>query len=153
MVGMVQVMMGMGGGATANLADHTVTGWEASEPNPSPPPATIWNPGTATYSILTDGRAYGNGTTGDGGSGTNTYYSGEWLVSGNASDCEVMFTVTSGTLSGGTTGTWLSCAADNNFFIVNSTSTAKTTVVTVQVRDKDTLVVLASCSITLTVSR
>ena len=155
MVGFAQVMMGASAGPLANLANHTVQGWEQSEANPTPPPAVTYIPAVATYYIDAAGTARGIGTSGDGGAGTFATYAGEWLVSGNAGNCEVRATLSSGTVNAGSdaTGSWLVCSTNRSWTINWAIAGSKTTVLIIEIRNKNTLAILATATITLTCSR
>jgi hypothetical protein len=129
MTGFMQVMMGNSGGIVVDIDDHTISGTAT---------------GSATYFIDAAGTARGIGT-----GLTNTTYSGEWLLVGSASDYEVRVTIVSGTLTSGTTGSWLSCGSDRNWSITSSVG--KTTVLTVEIRNAASLAVLDTATITLQV--
>jgi hypothetical protein len=148
---MMQVMMGMGDdGIQAFLQNHTVTG--TPEPNPSPPPADLGT--SCSFSFKSDGTVFGS--PGYLGTSTPAPGVGEWLTSGTVSDFELFVSETSGTVSGGvTTGalsTWQAMTSDLTYGILTTGSLNKTTVINCQIRNKTTLVVLATCDITLTIS-
>jgi hypothetical protein len=151
MVGMTQVMMGMGDAPLATLQDHTITG--TPEPNDFPPPAYT---GTSCFFRFNAAGTLSLGP-GYGGTATPAVLAGEWLTYGSAADCELFVTATSGTPSGGsiTTGaldTWQAMTTNLQYGITTGGTLSKTTVLACQVRDKNTLAVLATCSITLSIS-
>jgi hypothetical protein len=84
----------------------------------------------------------------DGGGG------GSWMVGlgGVASDYEIMWTNTSGTLSTGTAGVWLNLGTTRIFDVQRTTVGGKSCTGTVQIRRASDSVVLASGSITIQAS-
>lgn len=96
---------------------------------------------TATYIIDNDGRVK------DG----NSAILESWLISGTNSSYEVRATVVSGTLTSGSTGSWLSCASDASWSLVNSlqNNSVKTCVLTIEIRLASTGVVQDSATVTL----
>ena len=75
-----------------------------------------------------------------------------WLLGGGtASNYEVRATVSSGTLSSGTTGSWLSCGTTRTWSISNSArdNSTVTSVLTIQIRLASTGVVQDSATVTL----
>ena len=75
-----------------------------------------------------------------------------WLLGGGVnSDYEVMATVTSGTLTSGTTDSWLSCATTRTWTKLNNAqnNSTVTVVLTVQIRDVATATVRDTATITL----
>jgi hypothetical protein len=60
-------------------------------------------------SVLFQENGIFSGTTDGGGTGTSPY---NWLVSGQNTDVEIFFHVTSGTLTGATQDTWLVLSSD-----------------------------------------
>jgi hypothetical protein len=96
---------------------------------------------TASYVIASDGKVKNQAGT----------ILESWLLSGSASSFEVRATVTSGTLTSGTTGSWLACSSDRTWSITNSAANNSTVsvVMTVEIRNASTLVVADSATITL----
>lgn len=96
---------------------------------------------TASYSINSDGRVRDQ---------SNTILE-TWLLSGVNSSYEVRATLVSGTLTSGTTGSWLACSTTRTWSVVNSASdnSVKTVVLTVEIRLASTGVVQDSATITL----
>ena len=79
---------------------------------------------------------------------------GNWVVpTTSASKYEAMATVTSGTLSSGTTGLFISCAANPTWTKNTSARGTFTAVITVDIRLIGTTTVLTSASITLTATQ
>lgn len=136
------------------LSSHSIIGYQQSEPNPFPPPAVVWDNAAATFTAFNDGTARGVGSNGTNGTGTNDLYPGEWLVSGNASDFEIMATVTSGSVSGGSaaTGVWLNLGTTRFWHKVYAGVGGQTAVILVQIRPVGGAV-MASGSMTLTATR
>lgn len=83
----------------------------------------------------------------DGGAEAEVY---DWLLGGNAANVDVRVTPTSGFFSTGTTGTWLNLGTSRNFTRQWSGGLAVNTVQsTVELRNANTAVVLATATITL----
>lgn len=115
-------------GTIVSISDATYSDTEAS-----PDPASV------TLTMLNDG-------TGSGG-----FDSVPWLVGGtNGSAFEVRATVTSGSLSSGTTGSWLALSATRSWTVTRSSLGGKTCTFTLEVRDAATQTVQDTASITLT---
>lgn len=117
---------GGGGGGSVSISDLTVLGTGTSS-------------ATAYYQLSNDG---------------NIYYSNEigthsWLVSGSAGDFEVRATVTSGSLTSGTTGSWLSLGSAVTWSLVQTGVGGTSAVLLIQIRDASSLSVLDSANITL----
>lgn len=74
---------------------------------------------------------------------------GTWLVSGSAADAEIRFTVVTGSLSFGTTGTWLALSTTRSWGCQAFAGGVKNCTGTLQIRDKNTLVVLATSSVSI----
>lgn len=137
---------------TATLTAHPVAAVEWPETNPFPPPAQIWNAGTATIRLENTGIA-AKFETDNVGNDNRTNFGGEWLLTGVASDFEVFATVTSGTLDFGTTGSWLNLGTTRDWGISNATVTAKNATVQLQIRRVSDAAVQATASMTLQVTR
>lgn len=74
----------------------------------------------------------------------------DWKTgTGVGADYDIRWTNTSGSLSSGTVGTWLSLGSNRVFGVVRTISGTKTCVGTVEIRNATTLAVLATGSITL----
>jgi len=82
--------------------------------------------------------------------GINPYFIENWVTpTSAAADYEAFITVTSGSLTGGTTGSWVALSSTRSWYI-QSTSTGTTTCVfTVQIRRVGTVTVLDTATITL----
>lgn len=87
----------------------------------------------------------------------NTGYSTleTWLLSGSASAYEVRATLSSGTLSSGTTGTWENLGTSRSWTVADSTLDPymSEAVIVVEIRDATTLLVLDTATITLQAER
>lgn len=88
---------------------------------------------------------------------SNTAYSTleTWLLSGAASAYEVRATLSSGTLSSGTTGTWENLGTSRSWTVVDSTFDPymSEAVIVVEIRDATTLLILDTATITLQAER
>jgi hypothetical protein len=131
---------------TGALAASGVFGQSAPAPSVSISDATVSDTaiGTAiaSYSINSDGTVR---TSSDD-------ILQSWLLGGGTnSNYDVMATVTSGTLSSGTTGSWLNCGTTRTWALTNglSNNSVKTAVFTLQMRLASTGVVQDSAVITL----
>lgn len=105
-----------------------------------------FSPVTATsgYRLNTNGKVYQN----DQGS---YLYIEDWVTpNGAAASYECYVTVTSGTLSSGTSGSWLSLGTTRDWTVAQSSIGTKTCTFTVDIRKIGTTTVLDSATITLT---
>lgn len=123
-----------------NITDHLISDSQSG-------------PGTATVSLafLSSGalRGYRENL------GGNIFYSGEWLVSGPASNYSVQITNLSGDvgmLSGPASDTWLNLATSREWFLGTSGENILTVTFDAQIRLDSTLQVLDTASITLDVT-
>ena len=85
-----------------------------------------------------------------------TYSTAEtWLLSGAASNYEVRATLSLGTLSSGTTGTWQNLGTSSSWTVACSTFDASPSeaIISVEIRDATTLLVLDTATITLSAER
>lgn len=103
-------------------------------------------PATATngYRLNSNGKVYTETPTG-------TYnYIEDWVTpNGAASSYECYVTVTSGTLSSGTSGSWLALSSTRDWTVTRTTLGTKTCTFTVDIRKVGTTTVLDSATITL----
>lgn len=78
-----------------------------------------------------------------------------WLLSGAASDYEVRVTLSLGTLSSGTTGTWQNLGTSRSWTVVagNSYPEIAEAEIVVEIRDATTLMILDTATITLQAER
>ena len=78
-----------------------------------------------------------------------------WLLSGAASDYEVRVTLSSGTLSSGTTGTWQNLGTSRSWTVVDTTfdGIISEADIVVEIRDATTLMILDSATINLQAER
>lgn len=109
--------------------------------------------GTITHSVADPSdasTAYFLNSTGSEASLPAGQVSNTWLLSGIASDYEVRATLTSGSLTSGTTGTWLSLGTSRSWTRDRNTAGVSQAVMTIEIRNATTLVVLDSASVTLT---
>ena len=101
---------------------------------------------TAGYQLTNTGKVQRNGT-GSGGSYVDVE---NWVnptsLAGAGYECKV--TIALGTLSSGTSGSWLALSSTRTWE-VSASSTTKSCTFTVEIRDAASLVVLASAVITL----
>lgn len=104
-------------------------------------------PSTATngYQLSNNGKVY---TQSPGG----TYnYIEDWVTPNSlASSYEALVTVTSGTLSSGTSGSWVALSSTQNWTVTRSTIGTKTCTFTVEIRKVGTTTVLDSATIDIT---
>ncbi len=134
-----------------NVTNHTISGAAWQETNSTPPPASLNRNGIAVLRVLNTGVLRGeasqSGIYPDGGSPafTTTNYSGEWLAAGSASDLDVRFTLTSGTVSGSATATYLNCATTRTW----TNQTGSPAVGTLEFRPAGGGAVVASATITM----
>ncbi len=100
---------------------------------------------TATYTLEADGDII-TATTGGG-----SVDAGDWIAPKGAAggNYEVMATVVSGSVSSGTTGSWLALSSDRTWTRSRATSGSDTVVLTIEIRRTGTTTVLASCTRTL----
>lgn len=90
-----------------------------------------------------------NTITTDGGT---IAISGEWLVGSNSgASFEAFVTVTAGTLTSGTTGSWVSLGTTQNWTKTQSATGASTVTFTIQIRETSTQIVRGTATITLDV--
>jgi hypothetical protein len=104
---------------------------------------------TATYTLESDGDVV-TATTGGG-----SVDAGDWIVpkASAPSDYEVRATLVSGTLSTGTTGSWLALSSNRSWTLQRVTVGAATQVtLTIEIR-KGSGAVLASATVTLDAER
>lgn len=76
-----------------------------------------------------------------------------WLPFGTASGYEARVTVTLGTLTSGTTGSWVSLGSSQEWYVEQGTVGTNTCDFTVEIRNATTLVVIDSAAITLEADR
>ena len=78
-----------------------------------------------------------------------------WLLSGAASDYEVRVTLSLGTLSSGTTGTWQNLGTSRSWTVVDTTfdGIISEADIVVEIRDATTLMILDTATITLQAER
>lgn len=128
-------------GLTANLTNHTITGL-----------GSVGGGFTSTASIRlkSNGNAEKDETDGSGGT-TTTPFSGEWQTSGANTDFECRMTTTSGSLSGGTAGSWLAMTGDNTWTRQRAPASPGTTTYTgtLEIRRISDSVVVATSAVTL----
>lgn len=76
---------------------------------------------------------------------------GDWITPKSAASAgyEVYATLNSGSLTGGTTGSWLALSSNRSWNVNQSTTGIKTAVIGLQIRKTGTTTVLASATITL----
>jgi hypothetical protein len=103
---------------------------------------------TATYTLESDGDVI---TATKGGGSVDA---GDWIAPKTSapSDYEVRATLDSGTLSTGTTGSWLALTSNRTWTVTRIAVGSETASITVEIR-KGSGATLASASITLTAER
>jgi hypothetical protein len=116
-----------------SISNQTITGSATSS-------AGAW------YYLTSGGQVQGSTIFG----GTSPFFIENWVTpTSAAADYEAFITVTSGSLTGGTTGSWVALSSTRSWYI-QSTSTGTTTCVfTVQIRQVGTATVLDTATITL----
>lgn len=78
---------------------------------------------------------------------------GQWLALGSAGDYECFVTVNSGTLTLGTSGSWLALSSSCEWYVSQATVGVKTANITVQIRRASSGTVLDSATIDLEAER
>lgn len=100
-------------------------------------------PATAGYGVYADGNAKQI-------VGASVTTLEAWInIASKASSYEVRATIVSGTVSTGTTGSWLALSSDQIWTRTSSAGSTNTTVLTVDIRKVSTGTVVATASITL----
>lgn len=79
---------------------------------------------------------------------------GTWLTAGTAGQFDVRATLNSGSLTAGTTGTWMSCSSTRTWTVevTANANTSQTANLTIEIRNGTTLEVLATATAVLTAS-
>lgn len=111
--------------------------------------STIAASTAAAYRLESDGDIMTSNFTGS----AVTVDSGDWIIPRGAAGgaYEVRVTVTSGTLTSGTTGSWLALSTNREWSVINNISgTISTVIMTVEIRSTSSGTVLGSATITLT---
>lgn len=107
--------------------------------------ATGISPATATngYRLNSNGKVY------DNGNGTYSFIE-DWVTpTGAASSYEALVTVTSGSLSSGTSGSWLALSSTRDWTVTRTSVGTNTCTFTVDIRKVGTTTVLDSATITI----
>jgi hypothetical protein len=99
---------------------------------------------TASCTYATAGTFTGSS---NGSTASNT--SGAWLTAGPASGLEIKADIVSGSVTAGTTGSWLSLASDRTWTKHQTPDGTSTVVLTVSIRNASTLEVLDSATVTI----
>lgn len=134
------LMTGTGSsGPSVSITDHYIFDDGASAGGAGLARLWLFNDGTAGYET-------------NWADPTDGLFSGEWLVSGNVSDCEARATVTSGTLSGGTSGSWLSLSSSLSWTRLRAINGVSTCIFTLEIRRTSDSTVLDTSTITLEAS-
>jgi hypothetical protein len=108
--------------------------------------ASAYSPSEATVGVRVGADGYLYVRT--GGSYTSRY---AWVPAGRAaSEYECQFTVSSGTLTSGSVGSWLACSAARTVELVRSVVGSESVVFTLEIRDVSTPADLTSAQITIT---
>jgi len=124
-----------GGGAVLALSSHNVS------------TARVGSSTTATLRLDADGDIMGSN-----GAGTSvTSDRGDWInpksAAGGAYECRV--TVTSGTLTSGTSGSWQALSSDRSWAVTQASIGNKTCVFTLEIREVANTSNVVSATITL----
>lgn len=136
MTGAMQAIIGSVGGAVVSLSGVAVS-------------STGTGTQTATYTLESDGDVIRATTPG------GSVDAGDWIAPKSAapSDYEVRATLVSGTLSTGTTGSWLALSSNRTWTLQQvAIGTATQVSLTIEIR-KGTGAALASASVTLDAQR
>lgn len=132
----------------ANLTNHSILGADSRAGGAT-------STGTATFTLNTSGAAQyttvGNNSVPTQGTGS---YAGEWMINPPSSQYEARATVTLGSLSSGTTGTWLALSSSRSWTCTTTIGggggdSSQLCTLTVEIRDAATLQVLDSATISL----
>jgi hypothetical protein len=122
------------GGATISITDQSIDGFGLSSSG-------------AWYYLTSGGVVQGSIIFG----GTSQFFIENWVTpTSAASDYEAFVTVTSGSLTGGTTGSWVALSSTRSWYIQSVVTGLTTCVFTVQIRRVGTGTVLDTATITLT---
>lgn len=103
---------------------------------------------SASYSLNSSGAGAGIGSSSAADAGTNANWT--WLLSGLNSSYQVRATLISGTLSSGTTGSWLTLNTTRTWSV--TTGTFKSATLTIEVRRISDGVICDTATVTLTAS-
>ncbi len=106
---------------------------------------------TAKFKLDADGIAYFMRSVQD--AGVYQAISGEWKLSGAAADYEHRATIVSGSVSTGTTGSWLGGGTDREWTRVRATAGTSTVVLDIEIRATSTTTTLVTARITLQATR
>lgn len=140
-------MMVLASGTGVYLSNHTLNAVDHEFGSPTAA-------ASARFELNTDGKAYAvmTGNLSSPTEGT-TAYANEWFPGGLAASYDCFATLNSGTLSGGTTGSWLNLGTTRSWTCSATKGTTGTSTqsanLTVQIRDATSLTVLASATISL----
>lgn len=116
-----------------SITNQTVT-------NSTSTPATA----TAGYRLNSNGKVYGESPAGNFG------FLEDWVTpNGAASSYEALVTVTSGSLSSGTSGSWLALSSTRDWTVTRTTLGTNSCTFTVDIRKVGTTTVLDSATITI----
>lgn len=129
--------------ASADMSAVTLTSTTVDDITVSPSDCT------AGFRMGADGKKYA--TNGAGGGTYAEVVGVEWVRGGSPSDFEMFATVTSGSLTSGTTGSWIDGSSNRDWTAVRTNDAAgtDTAIFTLDVRRKGTSHNLASATITL----
>lgn len=110
---------------------------------------------SATYSdSIFGGTATALFTLGSGGLVTGTGSSYTWLLVGSAADYEVFASISSGSLTSGTTGSWLPLSTSREWSVQRSSVGTKACTLQVQIREAAAPnAVLATATVLLSATR
>lgn len=100
----------------------------------------------ASYELQSDGDVY----IYEAGTPTFIEY---WAMPPSAANMEAKATVTSGSISSGTTGSWLALSTTRTWTVSRATVGISSATMTVEIRRIGTTLTLGSCSVTLTAEK
>lgn len=103
----------------------------------------------ATYTLSNTGTVLYDTTPSNGNGGATSGTLETWLLSGAASDYECRATLTSGSLTTGTTGTWMSLSTSRQWQRDRAAFGSASATLTIEIRRASDGVVLDSATITL----
>ena len=128
---------------SASISNHTILATWFYPPN-----------GSATASYILNSSGVAQHREIQTGGTTTTNYPGEWLVTGDPGNFEVKATIVSGTLTNGTTGTWMALDSTRSWSKTKSANYGTDTcVLTIQIRNIVSQVILDTATITLSAAR
>lgn len=126
-------------GPQVSITDHYIFDDGASAGGTGLARLWLFNDGTAGYET-------------NWGEPTDGSYSGEWMLTGSVGDYEARATVTSGSLSSGTSGSWLALSTSQSWTRIRALNGVSTCIFTLEIRRTSDNTVLDTSEITLEAS-